>query len=187
MITRRLDDFSQIETLYDTCLKKDFPPDELRPLDSLRRSWEENTYDCYGLFDGDMTVGCAFFVRKGKDSLFDYLAIAPERRGEGLGSVFLRQLSECLREAECIVVEVEDPDAAENEESRRQRERRLRFYLRNGYRETELTSVVFGVRYRILEAPTGAEHTAEKLRSVYTGLYRSILPERFFRTQFRVS
>ena len=187
MITRRLDDFSQIETLYNTRLKKDFPPNELRPLDSLRISWTENAYDCYGLFDGDKIAGYAFFVRRGNDYLFDYFAIAEERRDEGLGSVFLRQLSECMREADCIVGEVENPDTAETEELRRQRERRLRFYLRNGFLETELTSVVFGVNYRILEVPTGTEHSTEKLRSVYTGLYRSILPEPFFKTQFRVS
>ena len=186
LTTRRLTAFSQIEALYRQRLKKDFARNELRPLSSLRRSWKENAYDCYGLFDGDELLGYAFFVRLGNSYLFDYLGIAEEHRDEGLGSIFLRQLADRLAAADCVVGEVEDPDKAADAESRRQRERRLQFYLRSGYRKTDLTSCVFGADYRILEVPTGMPHTVEQLREVYTRLYQSILPGIFFRTQFHV-
>lgn len=185
--TRRLADFSQVEALYKTRLKKDFVRNELRPLSSLRRSWERNAYDCYGLFDGDEILGYAFFVRLGNNFLFDYLAIAEGHRDEGLGSIFLRQLADCLKTADCVVGEVEDPEKAPDAESRAQRERRLQFYLRSGYRRTELTSVVFGANYRILEVPTAVPHTTGELREIYTDLYKSVLPGFFFRTQFHVS
>ena len=184
--TRRLTDFAQVETLYKTRLKKDFARNELKPLISMRRSWEDNAYDCYGLFDGEEILGYAFFVRLGNNYLFDYLAIVETHRDEGLGSTFLRQLADCLAGADCVVGEVEDPDKAKDEESRAIRERRLQFYLRSGYRRTELSSCVFGADYRILEVPTGKEHSAEELREIYTALYRSFLPDRFFRTQFLV-
>lgn len=184
--TRRLTDFAQVETLYKTRLKKDFARNELKPLISMRRSWEDNAYDCYGLFDGEEILGYAFFVRLGNNYLFDYLAIVETHRDEGLGSIFLRQLADCLAGADCVVGEVEDPDKAKDEESRAIRERRLQFYLRSGYRRTELSSCVFGADYRILEVPTGKEHSAEELREIYTALYRSFLPDRFFRTQFLV-
>ena len=185
--TRKFADFHEIEQLYRTRLKKDFPRDELKPLASMRRSWKNNAYECYGLFDDSGAVlGYAFFVRRDRDYLFDYFAIAEEHRNEGLGSLFLRQLSECVSDADCVVGEVENPDTAEDEETRALRDRRLRFYLRSGYRDTGLTSTVFGVHYRILEIPGTAEHTADELRTAYTELYRSTLPEPFFRTQFRV-
>ena len=57
-------------------------------------------------------------------------------------------------------------------------------YLRSGYRKTDVTSKVFGADYRILEIPTGEEHTAKDLIKIYTDLYRSTLPEQIFRTQF---
>lgn len=183
---RRLTDFAQVEALYQTRLKKDFARNELRPLASLRRSWEQGAYDCYGLFDGNDLLGYAFFVRLGKNDLLDYLAIAEEHRDEGLGTVFLHMLSSCLADADCAVCEVEDPEQTQDEETRAQRERRLRFYLRSGYRKTELTSRVFSVDYRILEVPTGKTHTADELRAIYTALYKSILPGRFFHTQFKV-
>ena len=67
------------------------------------------------------------------------------------------------------------------------RNRRLQFYLRNGYMETTLKSSVFGVSYRLLEASSSVPHSARNIRDAYIELYRSILPAEFFRTQFSVS
>ena len=187
MVTQRLTDFSQIEMLYQKYLKKDFSPDERKPLYIMKNSWNKNEYECYGLFDGKKTAGYAFFVRTGGDCLLDYFAIAEDRRGEGLGSLFLRQLAECMQGISCVVCEVENPEASGNEEDRKQRERRLRFYLRNGFRESALTSVLFGVNYRILEFPTDREHTLEELRRIYTELYRNSIPASLFRTQLLVN
>lgn len=184
---RQITDFATIEYLYKSRLKKDFTQDELKPLSSMRRSWQKDAYDCYGLFDKSELLGYAFFVRQRKSYLFDYLAVEEKRRNEGLGSIFLQQLAACLTDADCVIGEVEDPDKAKDESARILQERRLQFYLRNGYLKTELTSVVFGVNYRILEVPVGKPHTTDELRTIYTELYKSILPALFFKTQFRVS
>ena len=185
-MTRRLTDFSQIEILYNCRMKKDFPPDELKPLHMIRRLWTKRAYECFGLFGGNGILGYAFFLRSGKNYLFDYFAIAEERRDEGLGSLFIGQLSDFAQEADCIVAEVEDPEKALDEETRRQRERRLQFYLRNGFRKTQLTSTVFGVDFLILEVPAAVEHTDEEVSRIYTELYRNSLPGQLFRTEFEV-
>ena len=96
LTVRRLTDFAAVETLYRERMKKDFARNELRPLANLRRSWERDAYDCYGLFRGEEILGYAFFVRLGGNYLFDYLAIAGEHRDEGLGSAFLRLLAGCF-------------------------------------------------------------------------------------------
>ena len=183
---RKLTDFSQIEMIYNTRMRYDFAPNELKPLDSMRQSWVKGSYRCYGLSEKDRIAGYAFFVIRERDWLLDYFAIEAEHRDQGLGSLFLRLLSECVQEADCLILEVEDPEAAENEETKKERERRLQFYLRNGCRSTELTSVLFGVAYRILEFPSSVLHTTDELRSAYAGIYRSTLPEPAFRTEFRL-
>lgn len=185
--TQQIEDFAVVERLYKTRLKHDFPRNELKPLASMRRSWEKKAYDCYGLFCGDELLGYAFFVRLGSDYLFDYLAIEEHHRDEGFGSLFLRQLTACLSDANCVLLEVEDPDKAGDEPARVLRERRLQFYLRNGYLKTDLTSTIFGADYRILEVPPGSNHSADEIRDIYTKLYQSILPKLFFRTEFRVN
>ncbi|MBO5556923.1 MAG: GNAT family N-acetyltransferase [Oscillospiraceae bacterium] len=184
---RRLTAFSQVEALYHARLKKDFSRNERRPLATIRRSWERDAYDAYVLLDGEEILGYAFLVRLGNNYLFDYLAIAEEHRDEGLGSLFLSRLIDCLKDADCVVGEVEDPAKAEDADSRAQRERRLQFYLRIGCRETELTANVYGVDYRILELPREKPFTTNELREIYTALYRSIFSPRIFRTQFRIT
>ena len=186
METHRLTEFSQVAALYRSRVKKDFARNERKPLRAMRRSWDEGSYECYGLFDGDEIIGYAFFVRHGETYLFDYLAIAEEHRSEGYGSLFLRQLADCLQGASCVIGEVEHPEKAPDEDARLLRERRLRFYLRSGYLKTDVTSQVFGVDYQILEVPTGAPHSAEEIRQTYDELYRKILPPFFYQTQFKV-
>ncbi|MBQ9662602.1 MAG: GNAT family N-acetyltransferase [Oscillospiraceae bacterium] len=183
--TKRLTEFHQIEELYRQRMKKDFARNELRPLSSLRKSWEREEYDCFGLYEGDELLGYAFFVRQGSRYLFDYLAIAEEHRDQGYGSAFLRQLR--IPEAECIIGEVEDPEKAKDEEDRRQREKRLQFYLRNGYRQTGVTSCVFGAHYRILEVPTEKWHDDGTIAAFYSGVYKKLLPATFYQLQFKLT
>ena len=186
MVTKKLVDFSMVEELYHTRLIKDFPPMELKPLEMMRVSWEMESYDCYGLFEREEILGYAFFLRKGRKYLLDYYAIDEKYRGTGLGSGFLRQLAEYMEEADCVIIEVENPASAKDEEARKHMQRRLHFYLRNGCRETGVTSILFGVNYRLLEIAGRGAHGKEELRAAYTEIYQSILPERFFQTSFLV-
>ena len=186
-VTRRLTDFSQVENLYKSRLKSDFTEDELKPLSSMKESWKEGNYDCYGLFDREEILGYAFFVSNGDNCLLDYFAIKEDRRNEGLGSIFLKQLAACMEKEKCVIVEVEDPNQANSFDDKTLRNRRLQFYLRNGFMETTLKSSVFGVSYRLLEVSNSVPHSARNIRAAYIELYRSILPEEYFQTQFSVS
>ena len=90
-----------------------------------------------------------------------------------------------ITDAYCIVGEVEDPDKADSDATRKLQQRRLDFYLRNGYLDTEITVCLMGVDYRILEIPCGKQHTIEEIRSIYESIYRSMIPEKVFREVFR--
>ncbi len=183
---RLLTDFRTVEILYKTRMKKDFPPDELKPLSAIRRLWQDNAYDCCVLSDGEKILGYAFFVRRDRNYLLDYLAVSEECRGEGVGTLFLKLLSECLGDAEYVVAEIEDPDKAEDEETRMLRERRMQFYVRSGFHITKLVSRIYGVDYRVVEMPVNTVHTTEEIRTVYTELYGNMLPKAFYSAYFRV-
>ena len=185
--TKKLTGTEQIGQIYRIRMKKDFAPDELKPLSAIIRAWEKGNYDCFVLTEGKELLGYAFFARKDSRYLFDFLAVSEEHRGEGFGTVFLKQLSECLPEADCIVGEVEDPEMAKDENDRLLRERRLQFYLRNGYRLTGVRARTFGVDYRILEAQTGRERTSEEISAIYTELYRTVMPDSFFRKHVMIT
>lgn len=187
LLVKRLTDFAQIEMLYHDRLKKDFDTHELRPLSSIKQLWVKKAYDCYGLFDGDQIFGYAFFFRIGGNYLFDYFAIASGYRGQGLGSFFLKHLTASLADAYCVMGEVEDPAKASDEATKAIRERRIQFYLRSGVLTTELTSVVFGEDYLIMEQPLAVSHSTEELKLIYSEFYRNLLPPIYFRTQFSVT
>ena len=187
--TKRITDFITIETVYNKYMKKDFPSDELIPLEIIHKLWEYHRYDCFGLYQDEKLIGYALFVKSTVNGqycyLFDYLAVLPEYRNRGYGAVFLKHLSNMITDAYCIVGEVEDPDKADSEDSRQLQQRRLGFYLRNGYLDTKITVCLMGVDYRILEIPCGEQHAIEEIRKIYEAIYRSMLPEKVFREVFR--
>ena len=184
--TKKLTDIAELESIYRTWMRKDFAEDELKPFSMIAEAWEKGVYDCYVLTEQEAILGYACFMRQDNSFLIDYLAVSAEHRGEGLGTLFLRQLADWIEGADCIVIEVEDPGAAKEEEDRILRERRLQFYLRNGCRLAGVRARVFGVDYQILEVPTGREHTREEIAEIYTELYHRVRRDPALRSQFRI-
>lgn len=187
MRIRILTEEAEIEHIYHYLMKRDFPPNELKPLQSILRAWKSGEYYCFVLHEEQEILGYAFFARNRDDYLLDYLAIVREYRDRGMGTIFLRQLADRFQGADCILVEAEDPDSAQNGQDRILRERRLKFYQQCGCRITDVTSSVFGADYRILEVPTGKTRTNEEIAASYSEIYRMILPDRFFRGEFKVT
>ena len=184
LTVRKLDRFSQVEEIYASRMPQDFDADEIRPLFSLRESWKRKEYVCYGLCGSAGLLAYAFFVRRGRHFLLDYLAVSEAHRGEGLGSIFLKQLSDRIPEADCVLVEAQDPAAAQEEEERTLRRRRIGFYLRSGFYDTGLRSRIFGVDYCLLNVSSEDCLSVPELRKIYTDLYRSMLPPEFFDAHF---
>lgn len=104
--------------------------------------------------------------------LLQYFAITPEGRGSGLGSAFL-QLLHAEYPEKTWVLEVEDPDAARDMEDRATREKRVRFYQKQGYVMLEhVRYTLFGVSMRIMlrgDAPAD-------IREMMHAFYRPMMP-----------
>lgn len=166
----------EAKEIYHHQLKRDFPADELKPWSVIRRCMKSGAYRCLGLYREDRLLGYAFFVLYHRSALLDYFAVLPEYRSEGLGSFFLQKLPEHLEGNPRILAEAETPEAAETEEEKETRNRRIAFYLRNGLKDTGLRPRVFGVDFTILWFPNTPVPTAEDARAVYENLYRSFLP-----------
>ena len=145
----------EIAEIYNTYMKQDFPPNELKPLSHILRSMEKG----YGLLD--------------------YFAILKDRRGQGLGHLafplFLSYFKEGLPGIEGLYIESERVLAAENETQRRIRERRIAFYRSCGCEMTKLRSVLFGVDYSVLYRPikeAGCGASKEALDGLYKKMFK---------------
>ena len=99
----------EIRDIYKEHLCRDFPADELKPLDRMEVSLREGTYKCVGAFEAGAFRAYAFFVIIGSRCLLDYFGVVPEMRGKGVGTAFLKEVLSSL-EAELILIEIEDPE-----------------------------------------------------------------------------
>ena len=167
---------AQIRQLYHERTTEDFPPDELKPLSMIENALARGMYASYGFFSGDQILAYAYFVRVGKNALVDYFAVEKSLRDRGLGSRFIQALIDRLRgEMDCVLLEVDDPGRAPDADELEVRQRRLRFYLRNGLSDTGVCATVYHVPYRILTLPVGNAPAARDVRHIYRSIYRAIL------------
>lgn len=177
----------QIRELYAQRMVEDFPPDELKPLDAIEWAIGEGKYICYGFFDGEAILAYACFVRLEASALVDYYAVRRDVRDRGVGSRFLQTLIDGpLRWFDCVLLEVDDPDAAPDARELDVRRRRLRFYEKNGLVDTGARATVFHVDFRILALPVGDIPDTAEAERAYAALYRSILTARTFRRMVRI-
>lgn len=186
----------QITTVYNTMMVNDFPPMELKPLRWILEGYDQGKYSCYALVDDgvdlnrdtveDSVLGYAIFVKMDRHYLFDYLAVSSGKRNGGLGSAFLQLLRERFADCDSVIGEVEDPECAESEEERELQTRRLNFYLRNGYVDTGVKVIMFGVDYIVLEMDFGKNHDSETIAELYQAHYREMLPEELFLQKVKI-
>ena len=161
----------QIEYIYKTYMVVDFPPDELKPLAHLLRMVEEGLCTYYALFDGSEVLSYFGLCVKDGFALVDYLAVNPEKRGQGIGSETLKLLKEAAGD-NTILIECEDIAATEDEAEKNIRTRRINFYLSSGFTKTTAKANLFGVDYVLLTYP---EKSEAETKLGYETVYRAML------------
>lgn len=179
MIIRKLSK-DQVSYIYKTYMVNDFPANELKPLSMILKGMENNVFEGLGLMSEDREdkiLGYAIFVKNGKDYLFDYLAVVDGNRNDGIGSTFLKHIAEYLKDADSVIGEVEDPDYAKNEAEKQLQERRIGFYKRNGYIDTNVKVKLYGVDFRVFELDLGRKHSEKEIKRLYKSVYKKTFPK----------
>lgn len=169
----------ELKALYETRLREDFPPSELRPYSNMKYLLERGAYRCFACREAGETAAYALFAVSRGAALLDYYAVEPSRRGKGVGSRFLTELKGLSGQfgAPYVIIEAESVESAETPEQVAERQRRLRFYAHCGCIATGVYSLLFGVEYRILALPLGeAPHPSDgEVKAALEGLYRMIV------------
>ena len=173
-------DIAQVHRIYNVRMKEDFPPAELKALKIIEEGIQAGFYRFPGLFDGDEIIGYTGLIYHEDACLIDYLAVMPEWKNRGIGSVMLKLLKAYLKDTEYVIGEVEIPACGEDEAERNLRSRRMDFYLRSGFYDTGMDVSVFGVRFRLL-AFADKPHDGQEILTRYRNIYRYVLPEDLFR------
>ena len=123
-----------------------FPANERRPLDVLLRD-ETGAGEVLAVHDGERFVGLVILLTWQDITHILYFAVTEALRCRGYGREILRLIPDS-HPGHRIIADLEEPfDGAAN---RRQRERRMAFYARNGFRETDIRYAWRGERYVII-------------------------------------
>ncbi|MFI2101840.1 hypothetical protein ACH436_00975 [Isoptericola sp. NPDC019693] len=134
---------AQLESLWQDVLVPSFPPDELASPDGLHAGIGSGELTAYGVEqDGRVVAGIvATWSRATRVLLVDYLALAPGRRGGGVGGRLLdRSLAGWREELHPVLAlaEVEHPGHHPVHPTHGDPAARLRFYARHGARALAL-------------------------------------------------
>ena len=121
----------QIKQLYQTA----FPEDEQIPWDDLVRLIGEMHLDFTAYYENDEMIGFTIVYPRPSFNWYWYFAVRPELRGGGKGQQILTNLIEKYKGQSCVL-DMESPrQECFNKE---QRLRRHAFFLRNGFRDSNV-------------------------------------------------
>lgn len=180
-------DGQAITELYETRMRRDFPPSELKHLSSIMGMMNRGIYDVIGAYDEqDRFAAYALLYRPEGEGvvLLDYLAVDEERRGRGIGTQLLLQLRAYYRDAaEVLLIECERPKAAPDEQEAR---KRIRFYTKAGAVLTQVRIWLFGVEYSILVLPCANAMPQRAWAAQMLKLYRQMLPPELYEKNVRL-
>ena len=167
----------ELTDLYERDMRRDFPPDELKPLSPLLEMMERGEYEPYGLFEEGRLLAYALYWKAAGYPyvMLDYFAVMPELRNGGTGSALLRDMLERFcQNGGGVFGEVEIPETGD-EAVDHLRRRRLGFYARAGLRQAGFRTKIFGVPFLILLY--GPPISDEDLIKTAQALYREAFPE----------
>lgn len=174
-----------LSAIYQVHMVRDFPSSELKPLSAILDWMRKGRYVAVGCYQGEELLAYACLCRSlsGETLLLDYFAVVGDRRSQGVGSAFLRQLHQNFQEKEeyqGIVLEIESVESARNREEQQLRERRKQFYLRCGVEQTDIFCRIYGVDYQILFYPFRQGKSGDFVCLELDSFYRLFLtPQRY--------
>lgn len=167
-----------LEELYCRHMVRDFPANELKPLQMLQSLTAQGINSVWSV-EQDRTL-IAYYVLAHVPScpavLLDYFAVVPELRSNGIGRLVMVRVAGDLTAEQYLLIECEQPTSATDAEERRLRHRRYDFYRRCGAAPSGLCSTLWGVDYALLSL--GGRISS--LEEDYHRLYRSMLSEDFY-------
>ena len=124
-----------------------FPSYERKPFSMIRSMQKKGKSDVWYFEKEGKLAGLVFTINSDDVILIDYLAIAPNRRGEGIGSAIITKLQKYYK-GKGIFVEIESVfDECDN---LNERMRRKDFYLKNGMIPMKVMVILFGVEMELL-------------------------------------
>ena len=125
------DDMIKILNLY----YNSFPENEL--VDFSNFFFSSINGDVLSFYDNNKFIGFAATITNNNITNILYFAIEPDQRSKGYGTQSLKQICDYFKNNK-IILDVEDPNGSYNEAEYGRRQKRIQFYIKAGFRLTDI-------------------------------------------------
>jgi len=130
IVDRKNKDIKRIKTIYKTS----FPKEERMPFWLMRIMAKITSTEFLSFHDNDTLCGFVYMATMDNLTFIMFLAVDENLRSYGYGSAILNEIQAMYKDNKIITyIDIIDETAEDND----QRLRRKKFYMANGYEETE--------------------------------------------------
>ena len=170
LITETFPDLDKVERLNIEA----FPEEERVPLSEFLRYTDNDDDNFFAFYNEEEFVGFAFSIYNQKAFYVSFFAIMPHLRSHGYGQEIIEKLVEFYQRT--MILEVERLD--EECDNIEQRQSRMDFYKRNGFKTANAFLEYEGLSFEILYR---GDHFDEE---AYRDIFRKLQEENYF--DFRI-
>lgn len=179
-----------VEHIYNECMFHDFHPSEVKSIELIQDMIDSGSYRCYGFYDNEEMLGYAFLDidEENKVIYLDYLAVLGHCRKKGHGNTILDTIREYFHEEyRYLVAEVEDPEFGENASDIENRNGRIRYYLKNNLRMSNIVSRVVDDHYKIIYMSLAEEPDDAEVQEAISRIYVRVFGREYYDRNIYVS
>lgn len=168
----KLSHWLQLYVLY----RRSFPRAERKPLLTILKKYRAGMTDIWCILEENRFLGFAATMNSPDLVMLDYLAVLKQYRGQGIGSVALKDLMQRYAD-HAFLLEIESPYEPGPDQLLRQK--RKQFYVNCGIEPLQIMAEVFGVKMELLGKNCRIDF--QQYRNFYRDFYkpwavRHILP-----------
>ena len=159
----------EMEMLYANHLVHDFPQNELKSFETIKKSFNNHQSECLVLKDNKKIMAYSVFAWKHPEvKILEYFAVTKENRGTGMGSLMISMLMDYLTVNE-LIIESEDPSISIDEKEKEINQKRLSFYRKNNFKESGLKLKLGDVHFIIFRYHNQLtnDELLEEIKAIY--------------------
>lgn len=144
-------EFKGFKDLYRKHIVQDFPSSERPNLEGFRRRILKHNEQVFIYEENETEKGYCIIDDLNEYILVSFLAVYKETRGQGIGTKILKEIEEKYSNKKGIILEVENPEFAENEKEKNIQEKRIKFYQNSNFEIVPNLNVkLFMVNFKIM-------------------------------------